>query len=41
MVIGIVVGGVLSGEVGTGSVTEVVMGTVVVVVEKGSEMGEL
>ena len=41
VVIGIEVGGVLRGEVGIGSVTEVEIGSVVVAVEKGSEIGEL
>ena len=41
MVMGMVIGGVFSGEVGIGSVTEVEIGIVVVAVEKGSETGEL
>ena len=41
VVMGMEVGGVLRGEVGMGSVTEVVIGAVVVAVESGSEIGEL
>ena len=40
VVMGMEVGGVLRGEVGMGSVIEVVIGAVVVAVEKGSEIGE-
>ena len=40
MVIGIVVGGVLRGEVAIGSVVEVEMSSVIGAVEIGSETGE-